>query len=94
MENTQLIVNATSAGMYPQVDHSPWPDGLNYPDAAVIYDLVYNPKETRLMRNAGKAGLETASGIGMLIEQAALSFKYWTEHSVDMIELRDMLEDV
>ena len=73
-----LIVNATPVGMHPENDISPWPDGLMLPQAAVVYDLVYNPRETTLIRQARMAGLRTASGIGMLVEQAALSFEIWT----------------
>jgi shikimate dehydrogenase len=73
-----LIVNATPVGMYPEVDISPWPDGLMLPQGVVVYDLVYNPRQTALIRQARMAGLRTVSGIGMLVEQAALSFEIWT----------------
>jgi shikimate dehydrogenase len=73
----RLIVNATPAGMYPDTDFSPWPEELPYPPGAIVYDLVYNPVVTRLVRQARAAGLAAHTGLGMLVEQAALSFEYW-----------------
>jgi shikimate dehydrogenase len=73
-----LIVNTTPVGMYPDSTHSPWPEDLPFPGDAFVYDLVYNPVDTALVRAARKAGLVAASGLGMLIEQAALSFERWT----------------
>ena len=59
-------------------NHSPWPADLSFPEMAVVYDLVYNPRETQLIRDARAVGLVTISGIGMLVEQAALAFEKWT----------------
>ncbi|GAP08023.1 shikimate dehydrogenase [Anaerolinea thermolimosa] len=74
----QLIINATPLGMTPQVETSPWPEGLAFPSGACVYDLVYNPPETRLVREARRAGLEAVTGLGMLVEQAALALEKWT----------------
>ncbi|MGA7195358.1 MAG: shikimate dehydrogenase [Anaerolineales bacterium] len=74
----QLIVNATPLGMTPNVDQSPWPKSLPFPPQAVAYDLVYNPRETKLVKDARAAGLCATSGLGMLVEQAALAFEIWT----------------
>jgi shikimate dehydrogenase len=74
----QLIVNATPLGMTPQAETSPWPEGLAFPRGACVYDLVYNPPETRLVREARRAGLEAVTGLGMLVEQAALALEKWT----------------
>ncbi len=73
-----LIVNATPIGMFPETDFSPWPDGLAFMDGAAVYDLVYNPRQTRLVREAQAAGLQATTGLGMLVEQAAMSFACWT----------------
>ncbi|MCX6056357.1 MAG: shikimate dehydrogenase [Chloroflexi bacterium] len=79
-EQAHLIVNATSAGMYPNVNECPWPEKLALPKHACFYDLVYNPLETQLIRLAKAAGLPCRNGLGMLVEQAALSFECWTGH--------------
>ena len=76
--NIRLVVNATPLGMHPYQDASPWPTGLAFPPHAFIYDLVYNPTETILLQQARLAGLEAINGLGMLLEQAALSFELWT----------------
>jgi len=73
-----LIVNTTPVGMHPHRNASPWPSGTPFPKQAAIYDLVYNPAETILVVNARDAGLQAVSGLGMLVEQAALSFERWT----------------
>jgi 3-dehydroquinate dehydratase/shikimate dehydrogenase len=71
-----LLVNATSAGMYPNVDDTPWPNARF--DGALVYDLVYNPRETRLLREADEAGCETLGGLPMLVAQAEQQFALWT----------------
>jgi shikimate dehydrogenase len=73
-----LIVNATSAGMAPQVKENPWPNRLPFPEGGRVYDLVYNPPQTRLLRSAQAQGVQTAKGLGMLVGQAALAFQRWT----------------
>lgn len=73
-----LIVNATPVGMAPHPDASPWPAGLAWPREAAVYDLVYSPRPTRLVRQARAAGLPAADGLGMLVEQAAHAFVRWT----------------
>lgn len=86
-----LVVNATPLGMSPYADGSPWPAGLPFPPRAAVYDLVYHPCETRLVREARAAGLLAASGLGMLVEQAALAFEAWTGQSPPRAALLDAL---
>ena len=76
--NLQLIVNTTPLGMTPNLDQSPLPENLSLSKHTRIYDLVYNPRETRLVRDARSQGLQATTGLGMLIEQAALGFELWT----------------
>jgi shikimate dehydrogenase len=73
-----LIVNATPVGMYPHIQASPWPLGVPFPENVSIYDLVYNPPETLLVKHARADGLPAVTGLGMLVEQAALAFERWT----------------
>jgi shikimate dehydrogenase len=73
-----LVVNTTPVGMYPRVDESPWPRGVPFPKDSAFYDLVYNPRETLLVRQVRQAGLRGDTGLGMLVEQAALAFEQWT----------------
>jgi shikimate dehydrogenase len=73
-----LIVNTTPIGMTPNVDQSPLSEDLSLPQHIAIYDLVYNPRETKLVRDARAQGLPATTGLGMLIEQAVLGFELWT----------------
>jgi shikimate dehydrogenase len=78
-----LLVNATPIGMIPDIDQSPLPENLSLPSNAFVYDLVYNPRETKLVRDARSQGLQATTGLGMLIEQAALAFEKWTGANAD-----------
>jgi shikimate dehydrogenase len=78
-----LIVNATPAGMSPNVDICAWLEEIEFPEQAVLYDLIYNPSETYLMKRAAVQKVRCRNGMGMLIEQAALAFEKWTGQVVD-----------
>jgi len=73
-----LITNTTPVGMHPNIHNSPWPQGVPFPEDTAVYDLVYNPRETLLVKQAREAGIPAKTGLGMLIEQAALAFERWT----------------
>lgn len=78
LPDVDLIVNTTPIGMIPNVNQSPLPENIPWPEQAKIYDLVYNPRETKLVRDARARGLQAVTGLGMLVEQAALGFTLWT----------------
>ena len=82
LSNINLVVNATPVGMSPSMDQSPWPGNVPFPPHALIYDLVYNPSQTKLVKDARTQGLSAITGRGMLIEQAALAFQLWTGKQV------------
>jgi len=73
-----LIVNTTPIGMSPNIDESPLPENTSLSRRSMIYDLVYNPRETKLVKDARAQGLKATTGLGMLIEQAMLGFELWT----------------
>jgi len=77
MENTDIIVNATSVGMTPNIDATTVPAGLIKP-GMVVFDAVYNPTKTRLLREAEQAGAKAIGGINMLVWQGVLAFEMWT----------------
>lgn len=79
LSKVSLIVNTTPVGMTPDIDSSPWPANVPFPHAA-IYDVVYNPRETKLVKDASSQGRSATTGLGMLVEQAALAFEIWTGH--------------
>ena len=76
--DADLIVNCTSLGMTPRADTTPWPAGLSFRPSQAVYDLVYNPVDTLLLRQARADGAHVIGGLGMLIWQGALAFRHWT----------------
>ena len=77
LEKADILVNATSVGMSPNIDETlVTSDRLN--PSLIVFDVVYNPIKTRLLREAEQAGAETISGVDMLIWQGALAFEKWT----------------
>jgi shikimate dehydrogenase len=71
-----LLVNCTPIGQHPRVDDTPVPaDDLT---GRAVYDLVYNPPVTRLLRDAAAAGCQTFGGLDMLMLQAQEQFRWWT----------------
>jgi 3-dehydroquinate dehydratase / shikimate dehydrogenase len=71
-----LLVNATPIGMYPRTDESPVP--AEHLAGGTVYDLVYNPPATRLLKEAERAGCRTIGGLDMLVAQARQQFEWWT----------------
>uniref|UniRef100_UPI000AC5BCFC shikimate dehydrogenase family protein n=1 Tax=Rhodothermus marinus TaxID=29549 RepID=UPI000AC5BCFC len=78
VRSARLIVNATPVGMHPHVEASPWPHAEDFGPEQIIYDLVYNPVRTRLLRQAATRGATTIDGLTMLIGQAAAAYRQWT----------------
>lgn len=74
---TDVLLQTTSVGMYPRVDESIVPVEMLRP-GMVVYDAVYNPLVTRLLREARQAGCQTVSGLGHFVNQAARQFELWT----------------
>jgi len=86
-----ILVNATSRGMWPDVDDSPVPPEMLRP-GMVVFDSVYNPPRTRLLREAGEAGCITASGLEWFAAQAAAQFEFWTGESAPMAVMQRVIE--
>ena len=74
--NWDLLVNCTPVGMYPQVDATPIP--ASELTGKYVYDLVYNPPVTRLLREAAEQSCQTIGGLEMLVAQAHEQFQWWT----------------
>lgn len=72
-----MLLNCTPVGMHPKVDATPVPHEVLRP-GMVVYDAVYNPLETRLLREAREAGCRTVAGIDHFVRQAVEQFQLWT----------------
>ncbi|MCW3992163.1 MAG: shikimate dehydrogenase [Candidatus Bathyarchaeota archaeon] len=77
LERADILINATPIGMHPDVGETPVPRHLLH-GRLLVFDLVYNPPRTRLLREAEDAGAETLSGVEMLVYQGAEAFLLWT----------------
>ncbi len=75
--DADILINATSVGMHPNVDATPVPAGLLRPGLAV-FDIVYNPRRTRLLLEAEQKGATVIDGVRMLVHQGAEAFSIWT----------------
>ncbi len=87
-----LVINATSLGLKPD---EPLPIDLPWLQSrrpTRVYDMIYRPKETALLRAAGAAGCRTANGLGMLLHQGAEALKLWTGSEPPVRIMRDALE--
>jgi len=76
-KNNYLIINCTPAGMYPDIDATPWPDASILSDKHLCYDLIYNPLKTRFLHEAESYGATITNGLAMLERQAQLSWHLW-----------------
>ena len=89
-----LLLNATPLGM----EGSPEFESLDFvqalPAKAVVYDLVYHPTDTALMRAAEHRGLTAVGGLALLVQQAALSFAHFTGIVLDAALCRDILQEL
>ncbi|MCK4292220.1 MAG: shikimate dehydrogenase [Planctomycetes bacterium] len=80
--DAKLVINCTSIGMHPNIDYTPLPDGCLDKDMAV-FDTVYNPAETLLLKQAKRAGAKTIDGIEMFVNQALAQFKFFTNQNAN-----------
>lgn len=95
IKSSKLIVNATPIGMFPKTDETPIPDKSLLHSGQIVYDLVYNPRETMLLKMAKQKGAKVINGLDMLIFQAAKSFELWTGKEMPVKEIKkDLLQKV
>ena len=90
ISESAILTNGTSVGMAPNTDHSIINDISMFHKDLVVSDIIYNPRETKLMRLAKEAGCPTFNGLYMLLYQGAEAFKIWTgqDMPVDIIKAK------
>lgn len=89
--NARVLVHCTPIGMSPKVQDSCVPSYLLHPGLTVM-DIVYNPRETRLLKEAGAAGCRVIRGLEMFLHQAAAQFELWTNRPAPTGVMRAVLE--
>ncbi len=92
--DADVLVNATSIGLFPDVQARVPLDLSTLAPRMVVADVIPNPPETRLLRDARGRGCTVLDGLGMLVNQGVLGFKYWTGIDADPAVMRRALEDV
>lgn len=87
-----LFVNATSIGLYPDMDAMPPVDLSDAREDMLVADAVFNPPETRLLATAKAHGLPTLDGLSMLVYQGVIAFEMWTGQSPDESAMKAALK--
>jgi len=85
------IVNATPVGMHPEVNESPF-DAESLRPYMVVFDTVYNPENTLLVKQAREAGCRVVTGVEMFVRQAAAQFRFWHGRDASVAVMRDALK--
>lgn len=92
LANSCLLVNATGVGMAPLTNVSALPDFELLQGNLAVYDVIYDPRETKLLQEARRRGLKTANGLGMLLYQGAAAFELWTGQKMPITKIRPLIE--
>lgn len=88
------LINATSVGMLSSTDTLLSKKDLQLlPKQATVSDIIYTPQKTVLLKNAAQLGLRINNGIGMLVQQASLSFAFWTGQPLPIAKIKEQLND-
>ena len=91
LDDADILINTTPVGMHPNVNDEPIASASDMHEDLVVFDAVYNPNETGLLKEAVKAGAEPVFGIKMLLYQGAESFRIWTGADAPVDAMEDAL---
>lgn len=86
-----ILINTTSIGMHPEIDAMPIDESLIRGEM-LVSDIVYNPRETKLLKTAKEKGCQTVGGLGMLLYQGVEAFKLWTGVTPPVEAMREKIE--
>jgi 3-dehydroquinate dehydratase/shikimate dehydrogenase len=89
--NCNLLINATPVGMFPDMDETPF-EGSWLDSRTVVFDTIYNPEQTLLIKQARKAQCETLTGVDMFVRQAAQQYQLFTGRPADLELMRAELK--
>lgn len=91
ISSSSLLTNATSVGMAPGTDATPVSDPSVFHEGLTVSDVIYNPRQTRLMREARAHGCTVFNGMHMLLYQAAAAFRLWTGQEMPLDTVSEVL---
>lgn len=89
ISESTLLLNATSVGMAPDTNSTIIQDTSLYHPDLIVSDVIYNPRETRFLREAREAGCRTFNGMYMLLYQGAEAFRLWTGKEMPIKEIKE-----
>lgn len=89
--DTDIVINATSIGLYPDVEAMPDIDLASLLPHMIVADFIPNPPLTRFLRAAQDRGCTTVDGLGMLVQQGVIGIRYWTGIDADPSVMRKAL---
>lgn len=92
--DTDIVINATSIGLYPDIDGRLDLDLSTITPDMVVADGIHNPPKTHLLRSAEARGCQVVDGLAMLVNQGVIGIKYWTGKDVDATVMRRTLEEI
>lgn len=87
----EIVINCTPIGMFPHVDACPLPDDFDLAGVAVVFDTIYNPATTELLRRAARAGCRTVTGLEMFVNQAVAQYELWTGRPAPRQAMREVV---
>jgi len=90
LEESDVIINTTSSGMFPDVNGYPYPKPINFSARQIVYDVIYNPSKTRFLEEAERCGCTVINGLGMLFYQGIYAYEIWTEVKLGEELLKDI----
>ncbi|MFH1826512.1 MAG: shikimate dehydrogenase [bacterium] len=92
IDRADILINCSPVGMHPKEKENPLSPQIKLHSDLLVYDLVYNPRETQLLKTAKAAGAQACSGLGMLVRQGALAFTLWTGQEAPVQTMRQAAE--
>ena len=92
--STDIIINATSIGLFPNIDEQLNIDFNSIKPNMVVADCIPNPPQTHLLKTAANKGCKTIDGLGMLVNQGVIGIKFWTDTDVDAAVMHSALKKV
>jgi shikimate dehydrogenase len=92
--NVEIVINATSVGLYPDINERLNLDVQSLKPEMVVADIVPSPPRTHLIKDAEARGCKIVDGLGMLVNQGVISIKYWTGIDVDPSVMRRKFEEI
>ena len=90
-KDVDIFTNATSVGLYPNIDQKPDIDYDTLCASMVVTDVIFNDPHSLFLQEAEKRGAKTINGLGMLVNQGALNFKLWTGVDAPIDTMKEVL---